>query len=153
MKDLTCLSPTAFDPADELARFAAALEDEGAIVSFVGIARAQSRHGTRVQRLFLDHHARLTQRSLDEIALAASRRFAVPAVRVVHRYGEILAGEPIVFVAAASKHRRAAFEAADYMMDRLKTDAVFWKREDAVDGSRWIEPTVADRAERERWSD
>ena len=60
---------------------------------------------------------------------------------------------PIVFVAAASTHRRAAFEAADYMMDRLKTDAVFWKREDSVDSSSWIEPTEMDRAERARWSE
>jgi molybdopterin synthase catalytic subunit len=80
-------------------------------------------------------------------------RFDVTAVKIVHRHGEVRPGEAIVFVAAASVHRRAAFEAADYMMDRLKTEAVFWKREDAVDGSRWIEPTDADRFERARWSE
>ena len=73
------------------------------------------------------------------------------AVRVVHRCGAIAPGEAIVFVAAAAVHRRAAFEAVDYLMDRLKTDALFWKREDGVDGPRWIEPTGGDRADRARW--
>ena len=153
MRGRTCLAGSPFDPAEELSSFLQALTDAGAVVSFVGVARPQSGGGTAVERMFLDHHPRLTQQSLDEVADAASARFDVGAVRVVHRFGEILPGEPIVFVAAASRHRRAAFEAADYMMDRLKTDAVFWKREDAVDGSRWIEPTEADRADRARWSE
>jgi molybdopterin synthase catalytic subunit len=72
-------------------------------------------------------------------------------VRVVHRSGAIAAGEPIVFAGAASLHRRAAFDAADYLMDRLKTEAVFWKREVGQEGSTWIEPTEADHADRERW--
>ena len=141
------------DPAAELSRFMARLGDEGAVVSFAGVARPRSRDGAQVQRIFLDHHPRLTQRSLDEIAAAAAERFPVGAISVAHRFDEVLPGETIVFVAVAALHRRAAFEAADYMMDRLKTDAVFWKREDAVDGSRWIEPTEADRAERARWSE
>jgi molybdopterin synthase catalytic subunit len=147
------LTDEPFDPAAELSRFMAELGDEGAVVSFAGIARPRTRDGAAVERIFLDHHPRLTQRSIDEIAAAACQRFAVSAVTAVHRFGEVLPGETIVFVAAASLHRRAAFEAADYVMDRLKTDAVFWKREDAVDGSRWIEPTDGDRAERARWSE
>ena len=90
---------------------------------------------------------------MEEIAQGAAHRFGLIAARVVHRCGLIAPGEAIVFVAAAAAHRRAAFEAADAMMDRLKTDAVFWKREDAVDGSRWIEPTAKDRADRARWSE
>lgn len=147
------LSPGPIDPQAEFAAFLEELQEEGAVVSFLGIARPRDRDGTRVERLFLDHHPRLTQASLDEIAQAAAARFGVTAVRVAHRCGEIAPGEPIVWVAAASLHRRAAFEAADYLMDRLKTDAVFWKREDGADGSRWIEPTEADRATRARWSD
>ena len=147
------LLSTPIDPAAELSRFTARLSEEGAVVSFTGIARARTREGAEVKRIFLDHHPRLTQRSLDDIAAAAAERFPVGAVTVAHRFGEVLPGETIVFVAAAARHRRAAFEAADYLMDRLKTEAVFWKREDAVDGSRWIEPTDADRAERARWSD
>jgi molybdopterin synthase catalytic subunit len=70
---------------------------------------------------------------------------------VVHRSGTIPAGEPIVFAGAASIHRRAAFDAADYLIDRLKTEAVFWKREVGEAGSSWIEPTAADTADRDRW--
>ena len=80
-------------------------------------------------------------------------RFDVSDLLVVHRCGDVAAGEAIVFVAASSPHRRAAFLAADYLMDRLKTDAAFWKREDGVDGSRWIEPTGQDQADRKRWSE
>ena len=147
------LVPGLLDPGAELARFMARLGGEGAVVSFAGVARPRTRDGAEVRRIFLDHHPRLTQRSLDDIAAAAAERFPVSAITVAHRFGEVLPGETIVFAAAAALHRRAAFEAADYLMDRLKTDAVLWKREDAVDGSRWIEPTQADRAERARWSE
>ena len=147
------LAEDAFDPASELAAFTGHAPGAGAIVSFVGLARDRTRAGAEVTGLFLDHHPRLTQSSLEEIAQAAVQLFGLIAARVVHRCGAIAPGEPIVFVAAAAAHRRAAFEAADAMMDRLKTDAVFWKREDAVDGSRWIEPSDEDRADRARWSD
>lgn len=135
----------------ELAGFTAGLASAGAVVSFLGIARPRTSNGEAVERLVLDHHSRLTPRSLDEIAAAALERFDLSAIRIVHRRGEVAAGEPIVFVAAASAHRRAAFDAADYMMDRLKTDAVFWKREDGPGGSRWIEPSEEDYRARERW--
>ncbi len=140
-----------FDAAAELAGFGTT--GAGAVVSFTGLARDTARNGAAVTGLFLDHHPRLTQKSLDEAAEAAASRFELLAVRVLHRCGDIAPGEPIVFVAAAAAHRRAAFAAVDYLMDRLKTEAVFWKREDAVDGSRWIEPTDGDRADRARWSD
>lgn len=146
------LTEQGFDPGDELASFLASLSDEGGVVSFVGVARPRSHAGKAVERLFLEHHPRLTQRSLEEIAADAAKRFDIAAVRVVHRCGEVLPGEPIVFAAAAARHRRAAFEAADYLMDRLKTEAVFWKREEGVDGSAWIEPTDQDRQDRARWS-
>jgi molybdopterin synthase catalytic subunit len=152
MRGSTHLADGQFDPTQELSTFLDQLSDEGGIVSFVGVARPTTRGGSSIERLFLDHHPRLTEKSLYEVADAATRRFDVTLVRIVHRFGEVAPGDPIVFVAAASAHRRAAFEAADYIMDRLKTDAVFWKREDAADGSRWIEPTEADRAERARWS-
>jgi molybdopterin synthase catalytic subunit len=140
-----------FEPAAELAGLGAIRA--GAVVSFTGLARDTARDGSAVKGLFLDHHPRLTQRSLDEAAEAAAFRFDLVAVRVLHRCGDIAPGEPIVFVAAAAAHRRAAFDAVDYLMDRLKTEAVFWKREDRVDGAHWIEPTEGDRADRARWSD
>ena len=140
-----------FDPSAELANLIEAASNDGAVVSFVGVARPQSNDGANVDRLVLEHHPRLTLKSLEDIAVEAAERFDVSQVRVVHRCGEIGAGEPIVFAAAASPHRRAAFEAADYLMDRLKTEAVFWKREEGPAGASWIEPTEADYADRGRW--
>lgn len=147
------LAEAAFDPGAEYGRCLRQLAGDGALVTFAGVARPHTHGGQTVQGLFLDHHPRLTAGSLEEIARAAAQRFEVTNIVIVHRCGHIAAGEAIVFVAAAAAHRRAAFEATDYLMDRLKTDALLWKREDAVDGSRWIEPTEADRAERARWSD
>lgn len=148
----TCLAAQPFDPVAEYADFQAGIMDEGAIVSFLGVARPKSTGGEDVAGLFLQHHPRLTAASLEEIAADAGRRFDISSIRIVHRCGDIRPGEALVFVAAASPHRRAAFDAADYAMDRLKTEAVFWKREDGVDGSRWIEPTPGDQADRARWS-
>lgn len=142
------LAHAPFRPEDELAGFSA--EGAGAIASFTGLCRPDGKAGAPIERLFLDHHPRLTEQSLRDIA-ASAEHFGVSAVRVVHRCGSIAPGETIVFVAAAAAHRRAAFDAVDSLMDRLKTDALFWKREDGVDGARWIEPTEADRADRARW--
>lgn len=152
MRCKTRLADERFDQNAEFAAFQSDLDSEGAVVTFVGIARPQSTAGDQVTGLFLDHHPRLTEASLTEIAEDAGRRFDLCAISVVHRCGQVVPGEPIVFVATAALHRRAAFEAAEYAMDRLKTEAVFWKREDAVDGSRWVEPTIADQIDRARWS-
>ena len=140
-------------PAHELECFIASLDGDGAVVSFVGLARPADRAGKKVTGLFLDSYSGMTEASLEAIAADARARFAVSAVAIVHRGGAVAPGAPIVFAAAAAAHRRAAFEAADYLMDRLKTDAAFWKREDGVDGARWIEPGEADRGDRARWSD
>ena len=145
------LEEQALRPEQELAALVGQSTGDGAIVSFAGIARPGSKGGEAVYRLVLEHHPALTLQSLEDIAVEAAARFDVSHVRVVHRCGEIAAGEPIVFAGAAALHRRAAFEAADYLMDRLKTEAVFWKREIGEAGSQWIEPTDADYADRERW--
>jgi molybdopterin synthase catalytic subunit len=139
------------EPASELAELTRLLVNDGAVVSFVGIARSTAKNGGEVERLVLEHHPRLTSQSLEEIATDTASRFPVSHVHVVHRCGKISPGEAIVFVGASAPHRRAAFEAADYLMDRLKTEAVFWKREEGPSGSSWIEPTEADYADRERW--
>ena len=145
------LDPDPFDPAAELAELTRDAAGDGAVVSFIGLARDATKSGEPVKTLVLEHHPRLTAKSLEDIASDALERFAVSHVRVVHRCGQLMPGEPIVFAAASSPHRRAAFEAADYLMDRLKTEAVFWKREEGPSGSRWIEPTEADYADRGRW--
>lgn len=139
------------DPPTELAAISDAAATDGAIVSFVGMARPNSADGLALHSLVLDHHPRLTETSLQDIAAEAANRFDVNHVRVVHRCGRVAVGEAIVFAAAAARHRRAAFEAADYLMDRLKTEAVFWKREEGTDGSKWIEPTDSDYGDRRRW--
>lgn len=137
----------------ELRLFLEGCDGEGAVVSFIGVARPASRDGTPVTGLYLDHYPGMTEKSLATIAAAGAERFPGTRVKVVHRCGQVDAGEAIVFVAAASEHRRKAFDAAEYLMDRLKTEAAFWKREDRADGSVWIEPTEQDRADRERWND
>lgn len=135
----------------ELGRFMTNVPDAGAVVSFCGIARPATRSGDKVESLHLDHYPGMTERSLEEIAKDGATRFDVGDVLVIHRSGTIHPGEVIVFVATASPHRRAAFQAADYLMDRLKTEAVFWKKEQGVDAERWIEPTDQDRTDRDRW--
>ena len=134
-----------------LGRFMADVPDAGAVVTFCGIARGSTRDGEAVEMLHLDHYPGMTERSLEQIAQDGAARFDVGDVLVIHRCGTIAPGEVIVFVATASPHRRAAFNAADYLMDRLKSEAVFWKKEQGVDAARWIEPTDEDRADRDRW--
>jgi molybdopterin synthase catalytic subunit len=145
------LEAQALDPQLELAELTEQARGDGAIVSFVGLARPESKQGEAVDALVLEHHPTLTRQSLEEIAVACAQKFDVSHVRVVHRCGTVPAGEPIVFAGAASLHRRAAFDATDYLMDRLKTEAVFWKREVGEAGAAWIEPSEADYADRDRW--
>lgn len=148
---IALLEPDVLDPQLELAELTESARGDGAIVSFVGLARPESKDGEAIDALVLEHHPTLTRQSLEEIAVACAQRFDISHVRVVHRCGTIPAGEPIVFVGASSIRRRAAFDAADYLMDRLKTEAVFWKREVGESGTRWIEPTGADHDSRDRW--
>jgi molybdopterin synthase catalytic subunit len=151
MSIIACLRESSLDPREELGMLLEHAAGEGAVVSFVGIARPLNKNGDPIENLVLEHHPTLTRRSLEDIANAVARRFEVSHVRVVHRCGEIPAGDSIVFAGAASSHRRAAFEAADYLMDRLKTETVMWKREQGPAVSTWIEPTDADYRERGRW--
>jgi len=139
------------DPERELGELLRQASGDGAVVSFVGVARPTSKAGEPIEDLVLDHHSTLTRKSLEDIAVGAAERFDVNHVHVVHRSGTVAVGQPIVFAGAAGGHRRAAFDCADYLMDRLKTEAVFWKREVGAGGSEWIEPTDADYADRDRW--
>lgn len=151
MSVVALLEDHALDPQLELAELTERARGDGAIVTFVGLARPESRTGHAIDALVLESHPTLTRQSLEEIAVACAERFDVSHVRVVHRCGTVPANEPIVFAGASSLHRRAAFDAADYLMDRLKTEAVFWKREVGDSGANWVEPTEADVADRDRW--
>lgn len=146
------LEPGDLHPDAELRAFLAHVDGMGAVVNFTGLMRPVSKGGEALTGLFLDHYPGMTERTLEAIADDAARRFDVDDMVIIHRCGMIVPGAPIVFVAVASAHRRAAFQAADYLMDRLKNDAGFWKREDSASGSHWIEPTEQDQADRKRWS-
>ncbi len=132
------------DPADELSRFCAGRTTTGAVASFVGLARGD-RSGDLA--LELETYAGFAEARLEELVASAIARFGLDDARVVHRHGVILVGEPIVLVLTAARHRRAAFDACDFLMDHLKSDAPIWKKE----GAAWIEPTDADRASLKRW--
>jgi molybdopterin synthase catalytic subunit len=147
------LNPGPLSASAELEAFLAGRSGDGAVVTFTGLARGAGTDGSVVETLALDWYPGMTERSMQDIAEAAAARFAVSDLVVVHRRGEIFPGETIVFVAAAAAHRREAFAAADYLMDRLKTEAAFWKRETGPSGKRWIEPTDEDRAALARWKD
>ena len=138
-----------FSPDEETARFAAARDDTcGAIVSFVGYCRG-SAMGQAVDRLELQHYPGFSDRQVEQIASAVAERRGVADLLVIHRSGAIGVGEAIVLVAVSSQHRAAAFAACEELMDFLKTDAPFWKREVGAAGSRWVEPTADDHARRQ----
>ena len=141
------ISAAPIDPVALLAAFTREAAGAGAIASFTGLVRSDD---GAVSALWLDHHPVLTGQVIDGIAAEARARFGA-SVHITHRVGSVASGEPIVFVAAAARHRRAAFDAVDYMMDRLKTDAPLWKREQRGDTVVWIEARDADHDDRARW--
>lgn len=140
------LSEAPFDPADEAE--ALAIDDAGALVQFTGLVRATD--GTSA--LILHHHPGMTLASMKALAGDAWSRFDLVALAITHRIGRMRPGEPVVWVAAAALHRRAAFEAVDCLMDHLKSQALFWKQEERVDGTHWIEPTSRDHVDLARWN-
>ena len=144
------VSDQAIDAAGELKAFEAAATGVGGIVSFSGLVRPQAANG-RVETLFLQAYSPMTENGIRDAIRDAESRWPISHVSVVHRVGEMQPGDTIVFVAAASAHRRAAFEAADFLMDYLKTKAVFWKRETTETGETWIEPREQDYADAARW--
>lgn len=135
-----------FDPAAGLRTFTGRQPASGAIASFLGQVRAD---GTEV--LELTHYAPLTLPGVERLAREAAERWAIDAVLVHHRVGQLGPGEPIVLVAVAAPHRRAALTAVDFIMDRLKSTAWFWKRERRAGYWRWIEPRGQDRDDLARW--
>lgn len=142
------LTQAPFDPGQALGDFCRHRTETGAVASFTGIARAEQ---GRTDILELEAYPGFTEREIARHAAAATERFALQDVLVIHRTGPIAPGEAIVFVATAAPHRRAAFEACDFLMDYLKSRAPFWKKETGPDGVRWIEPTDRDRDDLARW--
>jgi molybdopterin synthase catalytic subunit len=153
MAGLARLEAGTLEPDRELKALLERADGDGAVVSFVGKTRESDATGTVVSGLHLDHYPGVTERSIERIVADTMHRFEISHAVAVHRCGFVPAGAAIVFAAACAPHRREAFLAADYLMDRLKTDAMLWKREDGPDGSRWIEPSDRDQADRQRWED
>jgi molybdopterin synthase catalytic subunit len=141
------VTPHPFDPEAELAGFRRAAAGAGAIASFTGCVR-----GGEADALVLEHYPAIVEREILTFISEARVRFALESVLVIHRVGRMGAGEAIVLAAAASAHRKDALGAVDYLMDRLKTDAPFWKREETGGESRWIEPRAEDYAATARWT-
>ena len=139
-----------FDIADEIAAIAAERTDIGAVVTFTGVCRDEE---GRLAALELEHYAGMAEAELARVVEEASGRWPLQGATIIHRYGTIAPGENIVLVVTASAHRRAAFEAADFLMDYLKTRAPFWKREHLADGTTgsWVEAAAHDDAAAERW--
>ncbi len=140
-----------FDVAAETAILTRGRADIGALVAFTGVCRDE---GGRLAALELEHYPGMAEAEIDRIAGQAETRWPLLGLTVIHRFGRISPGEEIVLVLAASAHRAAAFEAASFMMDYLKTQAPFWKREHLKDGTTgaWVEAKEADDRAMERWA-
>lgn len=142
------LTEAPFDAGVLLSEFTRGRSETGAVATFTGIARAE-KGSTAI--LELEAYPGFTEAEIGRIAEQARMRFGLHDLMIRHRVGRIAPGEAIVFVATAAGHRRAAFEACDFLMDYLKSRAPFWKKEHGPDGERWVEPTAQDHADRERW--
>ena len=141
-----------FSQEAEITRMRGKRRDIGAIVTFTGLCRDE---GGTLAALELEHYPGMAEEELGRLGQQAIKRWDLQALTVIHRFGRITPGENIVLVAAASAHRRAAFEAADFLMDYLKSNAPFWKKEHLVDGSagEWVEAKAQDEKALSRWKD
>jgi molybdopterin synthase catalytic subunit len=140
-----------FDLGAEVAALARCNANIGAVVSFTGLCRDES---GRLAALELEHYPGMAEAEILRVAEEAAARWPLSGLVAIHRFGLIRPGEQIVLVIAASSHRREAFEAADFLMDYLKTRAPFWKREHLADGTLggWVEAKEGDDKAAERWS-
>ena len=140
-----------FDAALETARLTSGRTDVGATVAFTGFCRDE---GGRLAALELEHYPGMAEGEIGRIAARASARWPLLGLTVIHRHGKIAPGEPIVLVLTASAHRAAAFEAASFLMDYLKTRAPFWKKEHGADGTEgdWVAAKDADEEAAGRWA-
>ncbi len=139
-----------FDLAAEVATVAGAGTDVGAVVTFSGICRSED---GSLAALELEHYPGMAEAEIRRIAEEAARRWPVVALAAIHRFGLIAPGENIVLVVAASSHRQAAFDAASFLMDFLKSRAPFWKKEHRADGStgHWVDAKETDQEALDRW--
>jgi len=139
----------AFNLGEEANNFARGRHDLGAIVTFSGVVRDDSAGG--LQGMDIEHYPGMTESALKSIADEAQTRWSLGDVLVIHRYGRLMPGEVIMMVATAARHRKDAFEAAEFLMDYLKSRAPFWKKEFTSDGADWVASKDEDEAALNRW--
>ena len=137
-----------FDPAAELSRFTKTYPQAGGVVSFLG----QVREGDGVEALELSHYEPLTLPGMMALGDDVLKRWTLDGLLILHRTGVMIPGDAIVLVAAAARHRRDAFAAADFAMDHLKSQSWFWKRERVGGAWKWIEPRAKDHQDLSRWT-
>ena len=141
-----------FDIGQEIAALTAGRTDIGALVTFTGLVRGEAR-GKQLAAMALEHYPGMTEAELARVEAEANARWLLQATLILHRTGTLFPGDSIVLVVTASLHRQAAFEAAEFLMDYLKTRAPFWKKETASDGSGgWVDARDSDDAALQRWS-
>lgn len=149
-KPIVRIQAEAFDAAAETARMTAGRTDIGAVVAFLGLCRDED---GRLAALELEHYPGMAETEIGRIAGEAAARWPLQGVTVIHRHGRLAPGDPIVLVLTASAHRQAAFEAASFLMDYLKTRAPFWKKEHGADGTcgDWVAAKETDERAAGRW--
>jgi molybdopterin synthase catalytic subunit len=140
-----------FDIAREIAALTRGRTEIGAVVTFSGVCRG-SEDGEAIAALTLEHYAGMAEAEITRHAETAMSRWPLAGLTVIHRVGRIAPGENIVLVLTASKHRQAAFQAAEFMMDYLKANAPFWKRDESAKGTNWVEAHDHDDAAAARWT-
>jgi molybdopterin synthase catalytic subunit len=141
-----------FDAAAEAAKLLRGRTDIGALVTFTGVCRG-SEGGEAIASLTLEHYPGMAESEIERHATEASERWPLLGVTIIHRYGRILPGENIVLVMTVSSHREAAFAAAEFLMDYLKTRAPFWKQVEKADGTTWVDAKATDDAAADRWAE
>jgi molybdopterin synthase catalytic subunit len=140
-----------FDTAREIAALTKGRTDIGAVVTFSGICRG-GEGGDAIAALTLEHYPGMAEAEIGRHAEEALSRWPLTGLTIIHRYGRIVPGENIVLVVTASSHRQAAFQAAEFLMDYLKTHAPFWKREESAAGTNWVDATSHDDTAAARWT-
>ncbi len=151
MKPTVRLQREPFDAAAEATKLARGRTDVGALVTFTGVCRG-SEAGEPIAALTLEHYPGMAESEIERHAAEAAERWPLLGVTIVHRYGRILPGEDIVLVVTTSSHREAAFAAAEFLMDYLKTRAPFWKQVEKADGTTWVDAKATDDAAADRWA-
>src|SRR5690554_7926237 len=139
-----------FDVGREIAALSAGRHEVGGVASFIGVVRDVAGEGG-VSAMTLEHYPGMTEAMLEEVEAEAQRRWPLSASLIIHRYGRLEPGDQIVLVATASAHRQAALDSCAFLIDWLKTQAPFWKKEETRQGERWVEARAEDDTAAERW--